>query len=114
MRYHEIIDEAAASGLPAKLVALGKRLDVRINLEPFTPVPNSLLLTDLFADQPGTGGGTKLMTKLGQLADAKGISIFTMPDTPRNRAFYQRFDFEDSNRFAGYMVRLPALPALPK
>lgn len=69
-------------------------------------------LTDLFAEEPGSGGGTKVMTLLGRLADELEITVYLRPESARNRnEFYPRFGFVDDKRNYGFMARYPALPA---
>ncbi len=68
-----------------------------------------IVLTDLFADVPGQGVGTTVMTRLCALADAADLNVFTDPDTRRADAFYRRFGFQDADRYAGhYLVRYPS------
>ena len=80
----------------------------------FAPWVNSLgqtiaiELTDLFADNPGSGGGTKVMKLLCTLADEQKISVYLKPESGRNRNdFYPRFGFQNDKRNHGFMVRYP-------
>lgn len=53
-----------------------------------------LELTDLYADVPGGGAGTKVMQRLAALADAAQVTVWLKPENPRNPPFYSRFGFE--------------------
>lgn len=70
-------------------------------------------LTDLFARETGKGAGTKVMTRLKELADSYGLNIYTTPSEPRNVEFYGRFGFERPTgkpRYTGLpLVRYPPL-----
>jgi len=60
------------------------------------------------ADVPGSGGGTKVMTKLSQLADIAGVVIYTWPSGRRVERFYELFGFIPTWRSIE-MVRYPAV-----
>lgn len=96
----------------AELHKWAKTLPLRAVLEPFPAGgANAVLLTDLFADTPGQGAGSAFMRELAVGADKRGIAVYVMPDTPRNRHFYRRFDFNDWPRMPGHMARLPEVPS---
>ena len=68
-------------------------------------------LTDFFADVPGEGNGTKVMTEFGRLLDEADLNCYVAPASPRNVLFYARFGFErDKGRMYSAMVRYPPLP----
>lgn len=83
-------------------------------LAAFTPRKNfigqvkAVELTDLFADEPGNGNGTKVMKKLEEIADQEGVTVYVHPACPRTKEFYERFNFKAS---FGEMTRYAALPA---
>jgi predicted chitinase len=79
-------------------------------LQPWKPSGQTIgiELTDLYADNPGSGGGSKVMMLLCKLADEEQISIYLRPESARNRnEFYPRFNFENDKRHYGFMVRYP-------
>lgn len=66
-------------------------------------------LTDLFADTPGNGSGTKVMSALMEQSDLEGLTIFVNPSSSRNKEFYKKFGF-DAPSGGLEMVRHPPLP----
>ncbi len=65
-------------------------------------------ITDLFADVPGRGDGTRALQNLCDLADEYGHNLYLSPATPRNKTYYERFGFEREERlkYPGlYLVR---------
>lgn len=67
-----------------------------------------LELTDLFADEPGSGAGTQVMQELARLADQVGISVYLRAADTRSREFYERCGYEQSKGHFGFMVRYPS------
>lgn len=55
--------------------------------------PGNIEITDLYADEPGRGDGTKALQNLCDLADEYGHDLFLHPECERNKAFYARFGF---------------------
>jgi hypothetical protein len=94
------------------VTACGLVHGVRAEMTPWAPYGQTMgvELTDLFADEPGLGGGTKVMQLLGELSDALEISIYLKPSSQRNREFYARFGFEEGKRETrGMLTRYPEL-----
>ncbi len=54
----------------------------------------SVVLTDLFADQPGQGAGSVYMAELARRCDAAGLTLYTDAQDERSRAFYLARGFE--------------------
>lgn len=76
---------------------------------PFGPA-GDIELTDLYADVPGRGDGTKALQNLCDLADEYGHNIYLRPESERNKVFYARFGFireENPRYFAIPLVRYP-------
>lgn len=71
---------------------------------------HTLAMTDLNAKVPGSGAGTAVMMRLGELCDASEVPVITWPATPRNADFYARFGFEwDKRRGGSTMIRYPQM-----
>ncbi len=67
-------------------------------------------MTDLYADEPGGGNGTKVMQRFVELLDRHEVIGYTNPAGRRNSEFYRRFGFEwDCSPMASstQMVRFP-------
>lgn len=81
--------------------------EVRIQTQPWSPygATTGLEITDLYADAPGRGGGTRVMELIAEMADTAGLSVYLRPSSARNRVFYARFGFEQSRREFGFLVR---------
>ncbi len=104
-------DRAAAMQRIIRLVrAFAKRVGVRAEFRQGLG-PGELELTDLYAKEPGSGGGSKVMAFLGELCDRHDINVLCKPEQPRNQRFYARFGFVRSPRHFGMLVRYPPLPA---
>ena len=69
-----------------------------------------MVLTDLYADHPGQGAGTKVMQHMCELADRYGVNIYTDAEGPPSKAFYLKFGFESSRDRGHMLVRYPPLP----
>jgi GNAT superfamily N-acetyltransferase len=54
----------------------------------------SVVLTDLFADQPGQGAGSAYMAELARRCDAAGLTLYTDAQDERSREFYLSRGFE--------------------
>ena len=68
----------------------------------------SVEVTDLFADAPGTGAGTKVMQALAAAADQTQMPLRLSPSSRRNVEFYRRFGFElSSHTHDTHMTRTP-------
>lgn len=84
-------------------------------LVPFMSVGETVVgvdLTDLNADSPGSGAGTRFMNLLIAAADAGELNLRVSPGSSRNREFYERFGFEVRQGGGGpSMVRFQPLPA---
>ena len=102
--YEDIVNYVQAS-----VVALGARHNVHVEMQAWAPygAATGVELTDLFAKEPGNGGGTKVMTLLADLSDELRISVYLRPSSSRNREFYARFGFEDDKRNFGFLARYP-------
>lgn len=88
--------------------AFAKRnaVDLRMKYPAVGPQP-LIEITDLFADRPGTGAGTKVMQKLCRDADAAGFNLIAHPMSGRNVGFYGRFGFVQRD-LDGALVRMVA------
>lgn len=51
-------------------------------------------ITDLFADVPGRGDGTRALQNLCDLADEYGHNLYLHPATETLKRYYERFGFE--------------------
>ena len=65
-----------------------------------------ITVTDLYADNPGSGGGTKVLNELISLADQHEVMLFIWPEGERNRLFYERFGFV-MTQMPPQMIRVP-------
>ena len=94
--------------IAAKINKFARQLRVTAELRqlPEAHFP-AIELTDLFADNPGTGGGSKVMAELVRLADEAGLNVYLRPSNQGNKIFYSRFGFEKDNDHFGMMVRYP-------
>lgn len=94
--------------ISAKVIYFARQLGVTAELRqlPEAHFP-AIELTDLFADNPGTGGGSKVMSELVRLADEAGLNVYLKPSNQGNKVFYSRFGFEKDNDHFGMMVRYP-------
>jgi len=54
----------------------------------------SVVLTDLFADNPGQGAGSVYMAELARRCDAAGLTLYTDAQDDRSRDFYLARGFE--------------------
>lgn len=98
----ERIRKKAVPIISERIRKLGEELKVNIKVrqlpESYAP---ALEVTDLVADTPGQGAGTKLMQELIRLAEDVHLDIHLMPAGPRTRQFFERLGFEkDRRRFA--------------
>jgi hypothetical protein len=75
--------------------AKSKRLPIRIELKPEIRYSTcqGILLTDLYAVEPGNGAGTELMNLLAKLADEAGFNIYVNAEGPRSAAFYEKMGY---------------------
>ena len=84
-------------------------------LVPFRSIGDTVIgveLTDLNADVPGSGAGTRFMSALIAAADAGDLNLHVSPGSPRNREFYERFGFEvRQGRGGPSMLRVQPLPS---
>jgi hypothetical protein len=64
-------------------------------------------ITDLYADQPGSGFGTSVLNHVLRLADVATLPVLLRPSGSRSRQFYERFGFEADTRNFGFLVRHP-------
>lgn len=81
------------------------------NLKPWAPygLTTGIELTDLFANNPGSGFGTAVMTRLSELSDAHCLPVYLKPSGSRAREFYERFGYARDHNAVGFMVRYPTL-----
>lgn len=114
----------AGAGLPAQLpcvVVLIRRMRAWARTRPLTaflrPYRNpyapdmrypAAVLTDLFADEPGSGVGTAYMRHLTRTADRLGVTLYTDAQDERSKTFYLRHGFEvTTGRRDHQLVRWP-------
>lgn len=113
-RIHGDIDDASyevrAEHIAAAVTACGIESNVHVVMKPWAPYGGvtGVEVTDLYADEPGTGGGTKVMTLLAAMADELGMPVYLRPSSHRNREFYARFNFQQDTRNFGFLARYPA------
>ena len=103
--------EDIASYIQEAVVAAGVQHKVHVEMQAWAPYGQTtgIELTDFFAEQPGTGGGSKVMTLLVTLCDELRMATYLRPSSSRNREFYARFGFVDDNRNFGFLARYPKL-----
>jgi hypothetical protein len=65
-----------------------------------------ITVTDMYAETPGAGGGTKVMSELIDLADQHEIILFVWPEGERSRKFYEKFGFTMTD-MQPQMIRVP-------
>lgn len=73
------------------------RMPIRIELQPDmrdsgfgVKFCHGIMVTDLYADEPGNGAGTKLMNYLFKLADEAGLNVGLNAEGPRSHRFYTK------------------------
>lgn len=97
----------------AAMEPLASSLNVRLTLRPWVNYlsdPIGLEVNEFYAETPGSGAGSKIMTRLCQMADEAGVPLFTYPEGPRSKSFYERFGFERNPTVFSSLVRYPPLP----
>jgi hypothetical protein len=94
-----------ARKLMADSTRLARSLNVRIHFKFPAFLAPEIEITDLYADTPGGGSGTKLMTAICQMADDAGFNLYVHPEQERNQGFYGRFGFQKSERHFGMLIR---------
>lgn len=84
---------------------------VRANLEAWSPFGaiSGVQLTDLFAEEPGNGAGSRVMRKLHELADEVRLPIYLRPAGPDSRRFYERHGYVQARGAFAHLVRFPTL-----
>lgn len=89
-------------------------LPIRVEMMPFrnlyTKEIQGVVLTDFYADTPGEGAGSKVMNFMIAKADELGVNIYTDPEGPRSKAFYEKFGFTRTNGVGHMMVHYPPMP----
>ena len=102
-------EAAKAKRVIREITAFAKSQGVQMAVRPMAPYGYVLGLdmTDLFADVPGQGNGTRVMTRFCQLLDLHQMLGYTNPAGRRNYEFYRRFGFEWSpnGRSSTEMIR---------
>lgn len=73
-----------------KRFAIGKPINVELRPEIVHGNCHGVVLTDLFATEPGSGVGTPLMRRLIELCDEAGLNLFTDAEGPRSADFYTK------------------------
>ena len=104
----KMAQDLGISNVIARVEHYADKVGVDARLQPWTPFPgvmSGIELTDFFARQPGTGAGSKVMSKLLALADDIRLPVYLKPSSPRAREFYSRFGFEADSRHPGFMLR---------
>ena len=106
--------EKDSRNIIAKVKWFARKLPIHVEMRPYMNRYGGgcqgVVLTDLYAKNPGDGVGTQVMSLMCQLADEGGITIYTDAEGPRSKAFYEKFGFEES-RSSGHMLqRHPPLP----
>lgn len=92
---------AAAQRICLMVKAKSKRMAIRIELRPELrdtgfgePMCNGICVTDLYAKEPGSGEGTKLMEFLFGLANEAGLAVYLNAEGPRSARFYEKLGME--------------------
>lgn len=98
-----VVEEAAE--------AFARRHAVTLEMQAWKPhgAVTGVEITDLFADEPGKGNGSRVMEAVASLADAAGLGVYLRPSSPRNSAFYERHGYQKDTQHRGVMVRYSAL-----
>lgn len=80
-------------------------------LQPWSPfgVITGIELTDLFAQEPGTGAGTKVMNFIKEQVNELRLPLYLRPSSDRSRGFYARCGLVPDRRNLGFMVLYPSL-----
>ena len=94
-----------ARSLMAAATHFARSVGVRIRFKYPAYIAPEIEITDLYAKDPGSGGGTKLMTFLCGKADEEGFNLYVHPEQPRNKEFYGRFGFQRSPNHFGMLIR---------
>jgi GNAT superfamily N-acetyltransferase len=108
--YHdgdEVDMEEASEEITALVKQFAEPLPITVELRPYYryEVCQGVILTDLYANEPGQGAGSKVMKYMCDLAHDRGVSLYTDPEGPRSLAFYEKFGFEHSRISGGPMLQ---------
>lgn len=103
--------DARVAAMLTDIEAYGTSHGVRTHMQPWGPygTVTGIELTDLYADEPGSGGGTLVMNRMTTLADGLSLAIYLRPEGSRSRTFYSRFGFDACAKLHGFMARYPKL-----
>lgn len=108
MRYNEFADDRKrkAEILTSAVQKYAEQFNFNVEFNyPAFHAPE-IEITDFFAETtPGQGVGTNVMKLIISLADVYHFNLYVGPDTPRNKAFYERFGFEVSRSKFNKMIR---------
>lgn len=118
MRYREITEGyvdykdgsemlAAAESVCAQVKQFSADKPINIELKPEMAYGHchGIVLTDLFAHEPGQGAGTPVMQYLLDLADRAGLNVYTDAQSQRSAQFYERLGFEKDPRSGHQFVK---------
>jgi GNAT superfamily N-acetyltransferase len=99
----------AAAKVCQKVKDMARGKPIRIELRPEIVYNNchGIVLTDLFAEKPGSGVGTPLMKYLLQLADEAGLNVYTDAEGPRSHDFYTKLGFSEDRTGRHQLVFYP-------
>lgn len=99
----------AASKVCQKVKDMARGKPIRIELRPeiVHGYCHGIVLTDLFAEKPGSGFGTPLMKYLLQLADEAGLNVYTDAEGPRSYDFYTKLGFSKDSTGRHQLVFYP-------
>jgi hypothetical protein len=122
MRFHEIneahveYDSArkmmkAAGRLCSDVHSFASKLPIRVTMRPDIRYGNcmGIEINELYADEPGSGAGTRVMKEILRLADAAGLNVYTNAEGPRSSEFYKKFGFQRETSGRHQLVWYPDL-----
>jgi GNAT superfamily N-acetyltransferase len=106
--------ETRAHAVIASVKDFAGPLPITVELQPyrnyFTHAVQGVTLTDLYAREPGSGTGSAVMRHMCEIADRAEINLYTDPEGPRSKAFYEKFGFERNRNNSPMLVRYADVP----
>jgi hypothetical protein len=101
----------AAERICVMVKAKSKRMPIRVELRPDIRhgYCHGIMVTDLYADEPGNGAGSELMNFLFRLADEAGLNVSLNAEGPRSHRFYTKLGMEKDSSGYHHLVKYAEL-----
>jgi GNAT superfamily N-acetyltransferase len=111
----EVPQEQRAAVVIEAVRAFAAGLPITVEMSPYrnrySRDVQGVVLTDLFADEPGKGTGSAVVREMIRLAVAADISLYTDAQGPESASFYEKMGFERSAGSGHQFAHHPPLPA---